>query len=111
MPVAPNWLEGVTTDIADPAQLKRRWRQRLVRPFVNMAHDVRLAFAAGARTMAAQFFQRHKTLAAIVPFDGQLVADGLDICGLHDFVRPPPWLDFRFLASRFVGSATTTAPA
>src|ERR1051325_4715852 len=67
MSVAPHRLDRVAADRLDAPQLKRRRRQPLVRSLVKLAEDVHLALAAGARAGAAQFFQRHETLAAVVP--------------------------------------------
>src|SRR5215471_7449406 len=83
MSISPGGLNAVGTNPRNSSQLKRSRCKRLLRPFVNVAHDIHLAFAAGARAMAAQFFQRDKSLGAIVPLDGQLVADGLNIERLH----------------------------
>src|SRR6266516_3335447 len=84
MAVAPNRLNGVTTDIGDAAELRRLRRQRLVRLLIDIPHDVTLAFASGARTSASQRFQPHKTFAAVMPSDGQFVANLLNIRRTHD---------------------------
>ena len=43
-----------------------------------------LAFATGAGTTTSQCFQPHKTFPAVLPFDGQFVADLLNIRRSHD---------------------------
>src|SRR5882672_10174882 len=67
--ITPQRLHGIAADHRQPLELKRGGRERLVRVLVEVAHDIHLALAAGAGTMAAQFFELHKALAAIVPFD------------------------------------------
>jgi len=81
--VAPDRLYGVTADICDASEFESRWRQRPIRVLVKVAHHVDLAFAARAGTTSSQCFQTHKILAAILPLDGQLSADLLDIDRLH----------------------------
>jgi hypothetical protein len=51
---------------------------------VQLAHDVTLSLAAGARAGAAQFLQGDEILRTIVPLDGQFLADLLQVHGPHD---------------------------
>jgi hypothetical protein len=51
MPVPPDGLDGVAAHAANPNQLKRRRHQLLARVFMEVAKDVHLALAAGARAM------------------------------------------------------------
>lgn len=81
--VRPKRLHGVATHHRQTREMERIRRERLVRVLVKVAHDVHLALAAGARAMAPELLQLHKTLAAIVPLDGQLVADGLNVDRSH----------------------------
>ena len=83
MAIGPEGLNGVTAYRGDAPQLERLRRERAVRIFVNIAHDIHLAFAAGARAASAQFFQVDKALRAVVPFDGELLANGLDVNWSH----------------------------
>ena len=82
--VTPDGLKRITADRLQPPELERGWRQGLIRPFVQISQDIHFSLAAGARAMAPQFFQWHKTLAAIVPFDGELVANCLNIRRPHE---------------------------
>src|SRR6266516_4836987 len=83
MAVAPNRLNGVAADVGDAPELKRLRRQRFVRILIDIPHDVALAFASGARTTTSQHFQPHETFAAILPSDGQFIADLLNIRRSH----------------------------
>jgi len=83
MAIRPNRLDGIPAYIDQPHELKRPRRQRLLRAFVKIPHDVALALASGAGTLAAQFFQGNEALAAIVPLDGHLDADLLDVHRFH----------------------------
>ena len=83
MAIRPDRLDRITTHADEPDQLKRRRRQFLFRVFIEVAQDVRLAFAPGAWAGAAQLFQRDKTLRAVRPLDRQLVPDLLDVVRLH----------------------------
>lgn len=81
--VGPNGLDGVAADIDHAHESKGARGERLIGPLVEVPHDVPLSLAARARAMSAHGFQRDKTLAAIVPFDGQFAADLLDVRWLH----------------------------
>ena len=83
MAVAPNRLDGVAAHVGDAPELKRLGRQRFVRILINVPHDVGLAFAPGAGTTTSQRLQPHKTLAAILPSDGQFIANLLNIHRSH----------------------------
>lgn len=83
MAVSPKWLHRVATYIAKPHQLKRARTQLLFRSLIDIAHDVRFSLARGAGTMPPKLFQRHKTFAAIVPLDGQFIADRLNVQRFH----------------------------
>ena len=77
--VTPNRLNCVTADLRDPPQLKRLRRQRLVRTFVKNAHDIPLSFAPRTWAVAPHRLQSQKALAAVVPFDGQFLANLLNV--------------------------------
>lgn len=83
MSVRPNRLDGIAAHIDHPHKLERPRPQDLIRPLVNISHDVPLPLAAGARAVTSQRFNRDKALLPIIPFDGQFVADLLDVRGLH----------------------------
>ena len=83
MSVGPLRLNRVAADVRDAAQLKRLGAQRLLWANVKMSHHVHLTFALCARTGAAQFFQRDKTFAAIVPFQREFITDLLDVDQSH----------------------------
>lgn len=55
----------------------------LVGGFVEIAHDIHFAFTAGAGAGAAEFFERDETFLAVLPFDGEFLADGLEVGGAH----------------------------
>src|SRR5579872_4090397 len=65
------------------AELKCGRRVRLVRILVQIAHDIRLTLASGARAVPPQFLQRQITLGAIAPLDGEFLADLLHIHRSH----------------------------
>jgi hypothetical protein len=83
MAVTPDRLDGVTANVRDSHELKCRRRQRAVRIFVKIAHDIHLPFATGAGTMATQLFQPHKTFAAVLPLDREFFANWLNIRRSH----------------------------
>ena len=83
MTVTPDGFDGVAADIGNSHELKCRRRQWSVRMLVEITHDVHFPFAAGARTVAKQFFQPHKTFAAVLPSDRQLLSDWLNIRRSH----------------------------
>ena len=57
------------------------------RDFVEVTHDIHLALAPRAGTIAPQLLQGNVTLAALGPFDGQFCSDGLYVQRAHDVVR------------------------
>lgn len=83
MTIRPDRLDGIATHADETFQLKRRRRQFRFGVFIDVAQNVRLALAIGAGTAASQFLQRNETLATVVPFDGQLFANNLNIHRSH----------------------------
>ena len=86
MAILPDGLNGVPADSFDPDKLKSLRRKRTVGVFVEIAHDVDLAFASGARTTATKFLQADEIFMAIVPFDGDFLADLLEVYRAHDLI-------------------------
>src|SRR5208282_6344413 len=83
MSVGPHRLDRVTAHAHDADQFKGLRTQRFFRVLVNIAQDVHLALASRARTTPPQFLERNEILAAIIPFDGQFGADGLNVHRSH----------------------------
>ena len=83
MAVAPDRLKSVAANEVQFFQFERFGGQRLVRAFVEIAHDIAFAHAAGTRTLPAQFFNGNVAFPAIVPFDGQFGANLLEIDRSH----------------------------
>ena len=81
--VAPNRLHRIAADAAKADELERLRRQRSVRRGVEVAHDVHLALAAGARTMPPQTLELHVAFTAVIPLDRQLITDGLEVRDSH----------------------------
>jgi len=90
MSVVPGRLDTVPAHQRETPPLERRWWQRLVRSFVKMPQHIHLALTTRARTGSSQFVQCHKTLAAIVPFDGQFLPDNLNVQWPHGGNLPAP---------------------
>jgi len=70
MAVSPLGLNSIAADGCDAKKLEGCGRKRLGRGFIDIAHDVSLAFAAGAGAIPAQVLQRDIGLSAVVPFHG-----------------------------------------
>jgi len=83
MTIAPGRLNRIAPHIRDAQQSGALGRQRLIRVFVNVAQDIGFALAPGARATTTQRLQWHKALRAIVPFDGQFLANLLNIDRSH----------------------------
>ena len=83
MTITPDWLNCVAPDISDTQQASALLGHWLIRVLVNVAQDIGLALAPGARATTTQRLQRHKALRAIVPFDGQFLANLLNIDRSH----------------------------
>jgi len=83
MTITPDWLNCVAPDISDAQQASALLGHWLIRVLVNVAQDISLALAPGARTTTTQRLQRHKALRAIIPFDGQFLANLLNIDRSH----------------------------
>ena len=83
MAVRPNGPDGITTHAVNPYQFNGPGRQWFFRVFVHVSKDIRFAMAPGARTGAPESVQRNIRLAAVLPFHGQLLANGLDIQRSH----------------------------
>jgi hypothetical protein len=82
--IGPKGLDPVAANKIEACQLKRVRREGFLRPFVQLAHDVLFPLATGARAGAAQSLQRNEILRAILPFDGQLRSNLLQIQKKHD---------------------------
>src|SRR2546425_655706 len=83
MSVSPLRLNRITADGRDTNKLKGRGWKRFRRSLVDLAHNIGLAFASGAGTISAEVFQRDIGFGAIIPLDGQFVADVLNINRFH----------------------------
>lgn len=81
--VGPDGLDGVAPDGSELTQLKRSGRERADWPPVELAEHVPfpLAFRAGAGS--PQGIEAEIALAAILPPDGQFLADGLEVFRAH----------------------------
>ena len=88
MSVRPKQLDRVRADGNKPDQIKRRWRQRALRAFVQLAQDVRFALTARARAVTSQCLQRNETFPAILPLDGQFISNSLNCLWSHDCILP-----------------------
>ena len=75
--VGPDWLHSVASDAVQPDQLKRLGRQGFGRILVKIAHDIGFTFATRAWAITAQFLQGDKTFSAVLPLDGELIANRL----------------------------------
>jgi len=83
MTIGPHRLNSVATDLLDTGQLERPGPERCVRPFVEVAHNVRFSFARRARTVMPQSLQRNERLIALAPLYGEICSDDLNIDGPH----------------------------
>ena len=81
--VRPNRLNSIAAHADKPNQLKGRRCQRPVGILIDIPQNVRFTLAIRARATAPQPFQWNKTLTAIIPFDGQFLADLLKIQRSH----------------------------
>lgn len=79
MAIRPDWLDGVAADSVDPEQPERRGGEGAFGAFVQLAEGIDFALAAGAGTVAAQGFEPDVILVAVVPADGQLLADRFEM--------------------------------
>jgi hypothetical protein len=78
--VFPRGLDGITPDkriVAHPETGRFVTDLRLF----DTAHDVRLTAASRARAMAPHVFERKVRLCAVVPDEGQFIADELNVNG------------------------------
>ena len=80
VPVVPDELEGVAADDAPFLQGEAVLAVADVRAD-DPAEDVGFPAARGAGAMAAERFELHVALLAVVPGDGELVSDHLDAGG------------------------------
>ena len=81
MPVFPGRLEGVTADKGVAAQAEGAGRVVSDVRLLDLAVDVGLALATGAGTGTAHRFQVQVAFDAVVPLDGEFVANRLDVLG------------------------------
>src|SRR5882672_2224403 len=79
MSVPPHRLDRIPADANDALQLETSGRQRFLRISINVPQNVDLPLAPGAGTVSSEAFQRNETFAAIRPFDGEFVADLLNV--------------------------------
>src|SRR2546425_7886075 len=68
MPIGPLRLNGISADSRDPHKLKGCGREGLRRGFIEVAHNVGLAFASGAGAVSAQVLDGDVGLSAVIPF-------------------------------------------
>lgn len=79
MAVCPLRLNGISSHFSESQELEGLRRKRFWGVLVNVSHDIHFAFAARARAMPAQFFKGDITLVPVIPFDGKLVSNLLNI--------------------------------
>ena len=79
MSICPNRLNGIATHMGKPDQLECRRRQLSFGIFMNIPQDIRFTLAAGAGTPSPQRFQRNETFIPVIPFDGQFLANQLNV--------------------------------
>ena len=79
MAVAPNRLKRIAADVGHTNELESVWSQRPVGMLINIAQNIDFALAPRARTTPAQGCQRNIAFPAIRPFDGQFIADALNV--------------------------------
>src|SRR5207237_9100644 len=75
MAVAPDRLDGITSDTDQLFQLKRRRRERHDWSLIDVPHTVSFSFATGTGTGPAQFLQWDEILAPVIPLNGQFRAN------------------------------------
>jgi hypothetical protein len=85
MAVAPNRLDAIPPHALDFAHFERPWRELPLGTAMDVPHDIRLPFAAGAGASAPKRFQRDVTFRPILPSDGEFVSDRLNVSRLHLF--------------------------
>ena len=83
MTITPDGLYGIAPHGDHAGQLKGFGGEGRGRVFINVAHDVGFALAARTGAAAAELFQGDETFGAICPFNGEFLADLLDIEGAH----------------------------
>lgn len=81
--VGPDGLNGVAPDGSELTQLKRGGLERLGGAFVELAENVPFPLASRAGAGSPQGIEAEIALAAILPLDGQFLADGLEVFGAH----------------------------
>ena len=83
MAVRPHWLNGIAAYLLNAREAEGVRPQLRVGTFIEIAHDVRFAFASGARTVTPQLLKRDKGFRAIAPLDREFIADSLDVAWAH----------------------------
>lgn len=83
MSVRPEGLDRIPPHSSQAAQLETRSGERSLRAFVEVSHDIPFALTPGTRTRPPQNFETDKPLGAIIPSQGQLVANLLNINQTH----------------------------
>lgn len=82
--VRPDRLNGVTSDLRNPAKLERGRRQGAIRAFMQVAEHVAFSLTAGTRAGAAQGRQGNEALRSVSPTDCQFFANVLKVGRTHD---------------------------
>ena len=85
MAITPNGLDAIAAHAPHLADFEGTWRELRLRAAMDVPHDVRFAFAAGAGASAPKRFQRNVTFGPVLPTDGKLVSDHLNVSRLHLF--------------------------
>src|SRR5690349_14419764 len=83
MAITPDWLDGVATNQLELQQPKCLRSEGTLGGSVNIAHHVRFPLATCTRAGTAELLERNERLTAIVPADGEFVADRLQVQGPH----------------------------
>ena len=87
MAVAPNGLDAIPAHAPELAHFEGAWRKLRLGPAMDVPHDVRFAFAAGAWASAPERFQRNVTFGPVLPTDGKFISNHLNVSRLHLFQR------------------------
>jgi hypothetical protein len=87
--VRPEWLYRVGAHVNHAQQLEGLGCEWAVGILVKVAHDIPLPSASGAWAVSPKLFKRDKTLGAIIPFDGQFIANLLYVHRLHRLKLTP----------------------
>jgi len=83
MAITPEGLDGITPHGRDAYQVEGLGSQRFFRSLVQLPHDIDFTSTPRAGTRPTQGFKAEVTLGLILPFDGELIANDLQIHGSH----------------------------